>query len=82
MRTWKIHPWMTDQEDEALAAGFSRIRNYAGSGNGPQWLKVKWGKTYGVDKEQKDSMFRLKDTENGREYVIDKEELLHWLRWV
>ena len=74
---------MDHQEVGAAHRGTAHIRNYAGAGNGPGWLRVKWQSMYKIENEaQRTSKFFLKDEQTGREYIIDKEELSHWLRWV
>lgn len=80
MRTWHKPEWVKNQEVGAFQRGSANIRNY---GSGTHWLRVKWQSTFGIENEmQRTNKFYLRDEQTKKEYIIDKEELMAWLKFV
>lgn len=79
MRRWSKPEWLVNQEENAVERGFAMVRNH---GPGRNFLKLTWRSPKVTDQEGKDSIFRLKDSETGREYYLDAEELRFWMKYV
>lgn len=79
MRTWTMPPWVAEQDEAAKSRAWATIKDYSrGSGD----LRLFWWDTYRIKNEaQQESMVKLIDRTRGHEYVLDKEELLHFLRY-
>lgn len=79
MRTWSTPDWVKSQVNGSMKRGWARVRNY---GQGPTWLRVKWGNSFRVEgQEGKDGMVRVKDEQTNREYIVDVNELNFWTRF-
>lgn len=80
MRTWKKPEWVERQEVGAFERGSANVRNY---GSGTDWLRLKWQSTFKIENEaQRTSKFFLRDEKTKKEYILDKEEVMQWLRFV
>lgn len=76
-RTWKAPKWMLQQgkNQEVLQVKSGWIRNYAGRGG---MCKISWDHS---PAEHKGGIFRL-ETPGGEKLVLDKEEVMGWIRYV
>jgi hypothetical protein len=80
MRTWSKPDWVKNQEVGASLRGSANIRNY---GRGTTWLRLKWQSMYRIENDmQRDNKFYLRDEQTKKEYILDKEEVMQWMKFV
>lgn len=81
MRTWKRPTWLNDQEGKRLTymenggepPTFAYVKDYNGGFTRIAWSRE--GKLYD------NHLFRI-HTDGKSELILDKEELIHWLKYV